>query len=495
MGLGNGDQILGRTRLQGALYDRGEGPRGHSGDVRHHSRDDLRHCVLSRPVSPSKMLTRVATPVLAVAVMASAPVVGHWQQPRFSSADTALRVRRWLDPASGQFHGPSAIVVSGTRIKHIVPLADFDQRSTKALIDLGAATVLPGLIDAHVHLTIGGTSRANAAAILRAGFTTVADLGATSDAVIRLRDAIASGDAEGPRILAAGLWVGTKNGICEFGGIGVDGGPKQFRARVRENVASGADLTKVCVSGWTRDAFAHPDAYEISDAALAAVVDESRRRGHVVLAHAISLGSVQAALRAGVDGLAHAAYLDAATATVLRDKGVFLVPTLASLLRGTQGRAGVALQESVAEAHRAGVRLIFGTDGGVLPHGENAVEFAALIEAGVPAIDAIRAATVDAADALGLATEIGTIDIGKTADLIAVDGDPLHDPTALSRVTFVMQSGHVARHERSAASARRPTIVRGRARSPNAPWCAIHGLAEAALPSNRVPRTFPRAVR
>jgi imidazolonepropionase-like amidohydrolase len=393
------------------------------------------------------MPTRIATLILALFVVASTPAVRSWQVPRSSTADIALRVKRWLDPASGQFHGPSVIVVSGRRITQIVPLTDFDRGAVKTQIDLGPATMLPGFIDGHVHLTIGGEPRANAAAVLRAGFTTVVDLGARSDAVIRLRDAIGSGDVEGPRILAAGLWIGTKNGTCEFGGIGVDGGPEQFRARVRENVASGADLTKVCVSGWTTDAFANPEAYEISDTALAAVVEESRRQKRLVIGHAISRASVQAAVRAGVDGLAHAAYLDAATAAAVRDKGLFLVPTLASLLGGLEDEARLSLQASVEAAHRAGVRLVFGTDGGVLPHGENAKEFAALLEAGVPVMAAIRAATVDAAAALGLAAEIGTIGIGKIADLIAVDGDPLRDPTALSRVTFVMRAGHVVRHE------------------------------------------------
>ncbi|MPY91049.1 MAG: amidohydrolase family protein [Luteitalea sp.] len=389
------------------------------------------------------MLTRCAALALALIMPAGDAAVGGWQEARSTTADVALRAARWLDPVSGQIHGPSVILVVGNRITKIVPLTEFDQRSAKSLIDLGSATVLPGLIDAHVHLQIGGRPGANAAAVLRAGFTTVVDLGATSDVVLRLRDAITAGSAEGPRILAAGRWVGTKNGVCEFGGIGVEGGAERFRARVRENVAAGADLTKVCVSGWAAEAFAHPETYEIADAALTAVVAESRRLDRIVIAHAISLGGVKAAVRAGVNGLAHAAYLDGTTATALRDKGVFLIPTLASLLSTTQGPAASALQDSVAAAHRGGVQLVFGTDGGVLPHGQNAREFVAMIEAGVPANDAIRAATVNAAEALGLANELGEIGTGKIADLIAIDGNPLSDPRALSRVTFVMQQGRV----------------------------------------------------
>ena len=246
-------------------------------------------------------------------------------------ADVALRASRLLDPASGQARGPVVILVAGQKVAKIVPAGSFNEKSARSVIDLGNATVLPGLIDAHVHLQIGGQPRENAMAALRAGFTTLVDLGATSDVVIRLRDAIAAGSSDGPRILAAGRWAGTKNGICEFGGIGVAGGPDGFRQRVRENVEAGADLTKVCVSGWAAAAFAKPDAYEIADDALAAVVEESSRAKRIVVAHAISLGAAKAASRAGVRGLAHAAYLDAATAAELRDRDIFVVPTLTTL--------------------------------------------------------------------------------------------------------------------------------------------------------------------
>jgi imidazolonepropionase-like amidohydrolase len=262
--------------------------------------------------------------------------------------------------------------------------------------------------------------------------------------VIRLREAIASGATEGPRILAAGQWVGTKNGVCDFNGIGVAGGPDAFRERVRASVAAGADLVKVCVTGWPVDADREPAAYEIADDSLAAAVAEARRHGRLVIAHAISLGGVNAAQRAGVNGFAHAAYVDSAAAKQLRRSGAFVIPTLASLLPATPGPAGARLQQAIKLAHREGVRLVFGTDGGVLPHGQNAREFIALTEAGVPAIDAIRAATINAAETLGLRGSIGGITPGATADIIAIDGDPLGDIGALSRVRFVMREGKVS---------------------------------------------------
>ena len=217
--------------------------------------------------------------------------------------------------------------------------------------------------------------------------------------MIRLRDKIAAGQAQGPRILAAGLWAGRKDGICEFGGIGVAGGPDGFRARVRDNVRAGADLIKVCVSTWLADAYQKPDAYEIDDASLAALVDESRKAKRPVIAHAISPGSVKAAVAAGVNGLAHAALIDEPTIRSMSERNIFMVPTLASLAGERTGPAAVALRRAVAAAQRAGVRLVFGTDGGVLPHGQNAREFASLIAAGLSPIEAIRAATTNAAQA------------------------------------------------------------------------------------------------
>jgi imidazolonepropionase-like amidohydrolase len=320
----------------------------------------------------------------------------------------------------------------------------FDAKSARSLVDLKDATLLPGLIDGHVHLQIGGQPEANAMAALQAGFTTVVDLGATSDVALRLRDRIAAGTTQGPRILAAGLWAGTKNGICEFGGIGIAEGPDGFRARVRENVAAGADLIKVCVSGWPATAFAKPEAYEIADDALAALVDESTRAKRMVVAHAISLGAAKAASRTGVRGLAHAAYVDEATAIELRDRNVFMIPTLTTLTR-PPGPASDRLKASVATAHRAGVRIVFGTDGGVLPHGKNAVEFRALVDAGLTPIDAIRAATTNAAQVFGLDNLIGAVAEGRAADIIAVEGDPLRDVGVMENVVFVMRGGRVVR--------------------------------------------------
>ena len=376
------------------------------------------------------------------AIAAAATVLGA-NQPTVPANDTFVKAARWLDPVAGALNGPVVVQVSQGRIAKIGAPGAVAIAPSATVRDLGDVTLLPGLVDAHVHLGIGGRPDVNALADLRAGFTTVVDLGARTDAILRLRDRIGRGEVEGPRVLAAGKWIGKQGGICEFGGIGVAGGPEAYAARVRENVDAGADLIKVCVSTWGADAFARPDAFEIDPGALAATVEEAHRARRLALAHAISLGSVKAAIDARVDGLAHAAYVDRATAARMRERGMFMIPTLASLAGDGADPAAVALRAAVETAHRAGVRIVFGTDGGVLPHGENAKEFAAMAKAGVPPIDAIRAATINAADAFGLGAEIGRLTAGSAADLIAVEGNPLDDLQALARVTFVMRAGQV----------------------------------------------------
>ena len=352
-----------------------------------------------------------------------------------------IRAGKLVDVRTGQTSSDATIVVNNGRIVSVGPPAALTDRDS--VIDLSRYTVLPGLIDAHVHLGIGGTVRDNALADVRAGFTTVVDLGARTTRLLQLRDSINAGVIAGPRVLAAGIWIGRKDGVCEFNGIGIAGGAEGFRARVRENVAAGADVIKACISGWPAAAFAKPDEYELPDSVITAIVEEARRLNRKVIAHDISLAGVQAALRSGVHGLAHAAYVDAGTAERMRANGMFMIPTLASLVGDDTSPGSAALVEGVRRAHNAGVQLVFGTDGGVLPHGQNAQEFVALARAGVSALDMLRAATINAASALGIADSVGVIATGKVADIIAVEGDPLTDVTALQRVRFVMVRGRV----------------------------------------------------
>ncbi len=352
---------------------------------------------------------------------------------------TVILAGRLLDPSTGVVSSNQRILVEGGRIVDVGPTVR--QPADARTVDLSRYTVLPGLIDAHVHLSIGGTVRDNALADLRAGFTTVVDLGARTHRLLQLRDSINAGSIPGPRVLAAGIWIGTKGGVCEFNGIGLAGGPDVFAARVRDNVAAGAEVIKVCISGWPAESFAHPDSVEMTDAAIGAVVREAHAAQRLVIAHDISLAGVRAALRTGVDGLAHAAYVDSTTAAEMRRRGMFMIPTLASLTAGDTSAAARALMSSTRTAIRAGVAIVFGTDGGVLPHGRNATELTALQLAGLSALDAIRTATTDAARALRIADSTGAIRPGMSADIIAVDGDPLVTLEAMERVRFVMLRG------------------------------------------------------
>jgi len=374
---------------------------------------------------------------VGVAIAASlAPTHPH-------AARTAILAGRMLDVRAGTYRDSVVIFVENGRISEVRPLRGF-HKTDEVVIDLSKATILPGLIDAHVHFALAGPPPANALATLRAGFTTVADLGSVNQRILRLRDSINAGAATGPRILGAGLWIGRAEGICEFGGIGVRGGAEAYRARVRENVAAGADIIKVCVSAWLADAFEHPDGYEIADDALAATIDEAHRARRKIIAHDLSNGGVQTALKLGVDGFAHGAIVDSVVAAEMARRGVFMIPTLASLAPSSSA-AEVKLRESVARARRLGVKMVFGTDAGVIPHGSNAQEFAALVGAGLSPLEAIRSATINAAEALGISGEAGTIETGRAADMIAVSGDPLADVRVLERVQFVMKGGQVVR--------------------------------------------------
>jgi len=367
-----------------------------------------------------------------------------WAVAAPAPASYALKGARVLDLATGAWSAPALVLVSGGRISRIAPEAEYRAGLADSTVDLTGKYLIPGLIDAHVHLGIGGRPAANALADLRAGFTTVADLGAVSHAILRLRDSINAGLLPGPRVLAAGLWVGIKGGVCEFTGIGIAGGAEAFRARIRENAAAGADLVKLCVSGWPAESFANPERYELPDEVLAASVAEAHAEGKLAVAHAISRGAVQASLRAGVDGLAHAAYLDSATAAAMRDQRMFMVATLASLTGADSSAASRGLRESVLLAHRLGVRILLGTDGGVLPHGRNAEEALALRAAGLEPLEVLRAGTLYAAAALRLADSLGALRSGMAADLLALEGDPLQDLAVLRRPRLVMARGRIA---------------------------------------------------
>jgi imidazolonepropionase-like amidohydrolase len=304
-------------------------------------------------------------------------------------------------------------------------------------LDLGGRTILPGLIDAHVHLTLSGDPAANALATLRAGFTTVVDLGSTSGAGLRLRDRFNRGETPGPSVIAAGSWIGAKGGVCEFGGATV-AGAEEARSRARADLEAGADLLKVCVTGWPAEAVATPDSVELGSAPLDAVLEVARGARRSVYAHAIGRAGALLAAKHGVRALAHTPIVDSATAVRLKVTGVVVISTLASLT--ARPEAADQVRRSFRLLRSVGVPIVLGTDAGVLPHGRNASEVVALVAAGLSPAEGIRAATVDAAAVLGR-KDLGEIAVGAAADLLVLEGNPLQDPGLLARPALVLKGG------------------------------------------------------
>jgi len=380
-----------------------------------------------------------------------------------------------------------------------------------AVFDLSRRFVLPGLIDSHVHITSTPSptflldrvtmsdahraiwGAANARDTLLAGFTTVRNLAAfrgdSFDADFALRDGIEAGKVPGPRILAAGQGIGSTASQGDFLGYRYEvmdlfaprstcSGAAACREAVRYQVKRGADFIKMVATGWATGPAQAGDQQHMFPDEMEAVVATARLFGRKVTAHATGVEGVKAALRAGVDSIEHGMVLDDEAIALFRESGAYLVPTLLVTERFiAQEEGAMAAEEggrvpgsarpaeageaqslrAVAErmydshrrAHRAGVRFAFGTDSAITPHGDNAREFAMLVErVGMTPMEAIVTATVNAADHIGLSDTLGTLEPGKAADLIAVDGDPLRDVTELERVSFVMRAGRVYRHER-----------------------------------------------
>jgi len=359
------------------------------------------------------------------------------------------------------------------------------------LIDLKDRFVLPGLIDCHVHLTmqlgpnqrirlvedsdprtgLDGAQRARQT--LAAGFTTVRDLGARQPEVIyALRDAVAEGVVPGPRILCVGAILSPTGGHgqtygfrqdvcrCVQSSVGVCDGVDGCRRAVRLQVAQGADAIKFAATGGVLSNIRAGVDQQFTTAELSAIVETAHQLGRRVSAHAHGLAGINAALRAGVDSIEHGSFLDDESIELFLEHGAFHTPTLiagATVLGMAQGGVvlspaqrekalviGEQIKAALARSYKAGVKIAFGTDMGVGPHGENAREFALMVEAGMTNADALKAATLTAADLLDISDLAGSITPGKSADIIALDADPLADIRALERVSFVMAAGTMA---------------------------------------------------
>lgn len=396
--------------------------------------------------------------------------------------------RLLADPATGRVTRNQTLVIENGRVREIV---DGFVGEGSGVVDLSDRFVLPGLIDSHVHLTGEQSptsrldevtrSRADQAMIgagharrtLLAGFTTVVDLGADSEAIFALRDAIARGDVDGPRILAAGDSISVHGGHGDSHGYrpevlevlrgpGVCSGADDCRRAVRERIRAGADVIKITATGGVLSNTAAGLSQHFSDAELQAIVEAAHAMGRRVTAHAHGADGIISFLRAGGDSIEHGTYLDDEGVALMRRNGAWLVPTLLAgdfVAREAQRpdtfltpaqrdkalQAGPLMLDMARRAHRAGVRIAFGTDSGVSAHGDNAQEFALLVRAGLTPLEAIQTATVGAAEHLRIADQAGALRPGMPADLIAVAGDPLADVTELERVRFVMRGGRIYR--------------------------------------------------
>ncbi len=373
--------------------------------------------------------------------------------PATVEATLVIHAARMLDVAAGAYVEDAAIAVAGDRIAFAGRRADLHVVPGARVVELPPdAVAMPGLIDAHVHLALGGADKDGAARTLRAGFTTVRDLGSTGGAGIALRDAIARGEVVGPRMIAAGAGIGGPGGACDgvFGGEGRVTTVEEAVTIVDAQAAAGVDVIKICSGGGVLPQAADRDVTELDPAIIRAIVEAARRHGLRVAAHAEGPTAIGNAVAAGVASIEHGGLIDPANVAAMRARGVVWVATLYRndfvLAQAPAGPRKAALAEGRALAFEhaksaiaAGVLVALGTDAIVIPHGDNARELGALVEAGLSPSAAIRAATIDAARLLDVPA--GTLAAGALADVIAVRGDPLANVAALRDVVFVMKSG------------------------------------------------------
>jgi imidazolonepropionase-like amidohydrolase len=396
-------------------------------------------------------------------------------------AETYVHAAHLLDVKTGKILNNVLITIKGDRIAG-VSAAQAAPRGAH-VIDLPNATLLPGLIDAHTHLTFDpnfgyqelGVSipkealigAKNARITLEAGFTTVRNVGASGYTDIALRDAINEGMVPGPRIDASGPPLSITGGHCDQNLLpyewhaksdGAADGVEGVQHKVREIIKYGADVIKVCATGGVLSKGDDPQASQYTLEELKAIVADAHRLGRKVAAHAHGAQGIAWAAEAGVDSIEHGSYIDDNGIRIMKEHGTYLVPTqyLADWMRENAARIGLppmyaekmksvtaVARQNVTKAFRAGVKIAFGTDAAVYPHGLNAHEFAVYVQMGMTPLQAIQTATVNAADLLGWSDRIGSLEPGKFADMIAVDGDPSKDVTLLEHPVFVMKGGTV----------------------------------------------------
>ena len=423
------------------------------------------------------ILKRIHNAVAVAVALVLSGGQGLAQTPRH----VAVHAGHLLDVKSGKLLNDQTLVIEDGRIISSGAAAGAKIPADAVSIDLPNATVLPGLIDAHTHLTMepkfGYEQLAisvprealigakNARLTLMAGFTTARNVGASGFTDVALRDAINAGDVPGPRMLVSGPALSITGGHCDNNMLpseyhatsdGVADGVAEVQHKVRENIKYGADLIKVCATGGVLSLGDNPQHSQFTQEEMKAIVADAHRLGRKVAAHAHGAEGIRWAAEAGVDSIEHGSYIDDPAIAAMKEHGTYLVPTLylgdwmidnagltrlpAPLLAKAKDVIPAA-RKNIAHAFASGVKVAFGTDAAVYPHGLNAHEFAVMVRLGLTPLQAIQAATVNAADLLGWSGKVGTLEAGAWADIVAVDGDPIKDVTTLERVKFVMKGG------------------------------------------------------
>ena len=400
-----------------------------------------------------------------------------------------LTAAKMIDPASGKVVASPAVIIKDDKIVSVGTAGSLAAPDDARKIDLGAQTILPGLIDMHTHITsrpdragyeslgvsvpmqaVSGV--ANAYKTLQAGFTTLRNVGAAGYADVALRDSINSGETVGPRLFVSGPPIGATGGHCDENLLpaafhdkreGVADGVEEIRKKVREVHKYGADLIKLCATGGVLSKGDAVGAQQLTYEEMKVAVDEAHMLGLKVAAHAHGTSGIADAIRAGVDTIEHASLADAEGINLAKTKGAvfdmdiynddFILAEGAKMgilpeSLAKERSIGRAQRETFKKAVQAGVIMTFGTDAGVYPHGDNGKQFAKMVEWGMTPMQAIQAATSTAAKVLGhLGDDLGAIAPGKYADIVAVQGDPLSAIDELEHVRFVMKAGVVYRQD------------------------------------------------
>ncbi len=426
---------------------------------------------------------------LHVAALAAGLLFCH---SAFSQSTIVLKAARLFDGKSDSIVQPGIVVISGNKITAIggnIPAG-------AKVIDLGDATLLPGFIDSHVHLSMpfdpdynGARLRSlempvsemairatvNAKKTLMAGFTTVRDVGSSDFIDVGLRNSINAGYVPGPRMLVSVHALGSTGGHCDDSagfreGLfshesgptdGVINSPDDARYAVRWNIKYGADIIKTCATGGVLSPTDAVDAPQLTQAELDALVTAAHELGRKTAAHAHGAEGAKRAIRAGIDSIEHGTFLDDEGLKMMHDRGTYLVPTLAvraglaestfpPLVRAKADLAVKSQDDMVRRALRYGVKIALGTDAAVYPHGDNALEFMLMANDGMTNAQSLRAGMSAAADLLGMSAKVGTLEPGKFADVVAVPGNPLDDIKSTQSVMFVMKDGTVYRDDHHA---------------------------------------------